>query len=34
MHLSKKRKIAEEVREWIEDIQDFEMFLFDAMDAG
>ncbi len=28
-----EKKIAEEVREWIEDIQDFEMFLFDAMDA-
>jgi hypothetical protein len=28
-----ERKIAEEVREWIDDIKDFEMFLFDAMDG-
>ena len=28
-----ERKIAEEVTEWIDDIADFEMFLFDAMDA-
>lgn len=28
-----ERKIAEQVTEWIDDIQDFEMFLFDAMDA-
>lgn len=28
-----ERKIAEEVAEWIDDIKDFEMFLFDAMDA-
>lgn len=28
-----ERKIAEEVREWIDDIENFEMFLFDAMDA-
>lgn len=28
-----ERKIAEEVREWIDDIESFEMFLFDAMDA-
>ncbi|ENX02663.1 hypothetical protein F900_01109 [Acinetobacter modestus] len=29
-----ERKIAEEVAEWIDDIKDFEMFLFDAMDAA
>ena len=28
-----EKKIAEEVKEWIDEIQDFEMFLFDAMDA-
>ncbi|MDV4263326.1 DUF935 domain-containing protein [Acinetobacter seifertii] len=28
-----EKKIAEEVAEWIGDIQDFEMFLFDAMDG-
>lgn len=28
-----ERKIAEQVAEWIDDIEDFEMFLFDAMDA-
>lgn len=28
-----ERKIAAEVQEWIDDIKDFEMFLFDAMDA-
>jgi phage gp29-like protein len=28
-----ERKIAEEVAEWIDDIKDFEMFLFDAMDG-
>ncbi|VXA54686.1 Mu-like prophage FluMu protein gp29 [Acinetobacter proteolyticus] len=28
-----ERKIAEEVAEWIDDITDFEMFLFDAMDG-
>ncbi|WP_043969719.1 MULTISPECIES: DUF935 domain-containing protein [unclassified Acinetobacter] len=28
-----ERKIAEEVTEWIDDIKDFEMFLFDAMDG-
>ncbi|WP_336148226.1 DUF935 domain-containing protein [Acinetobacter ursingii] len=28
-----EKKIAEEVHEWIDEIQDFEMFLFDAMDA-
>lgn len=28
-----ERKIAEQVTEWIDDIKDFEMFLFDAMDA-
>ena len=28
-----ERKIAEEVSEWIDDIKDFEMFLFDAMDG-
>lgn len=29
-----ERKIASEVTEWIDDIQDFEMVLFDAMDAA
>lgn len=29
----KERKIASEVTEWIDDIADFEMVLFDAMDA-
>lgn len=28
-----ERKIAEEIAEWIDDIKDFEMFLFDAMDG-
>lgn len=28
-----ERKIAEEVYEWIDDIENFEMFLFNAMDA-
>ena len=28
-----EKKIAEEIKEWIDEIQDFEMFLFDAMDA-
>ena len=28
-----ERKIAEEVAEWIDDIKDFEIFLFDAMEA-
>jgi len=28
-----EKKIAEEVAEWIDDIKDFEMFLFDAMDG-
>ncbi len=28
-----ERKISEEVAEWIDDIKDFEMFLFDAMDG-
>ncbi|MGY3823100.1 DUF935 domain-containing protein [Acinetobacter haemolyticus] len=28
-----ERKIADEVTEWIDDIKDFEMFLFDAMDG-
>lgn len=28
-----EKKIAEEVAEWIDDIENFEMFLFDAMDA-
>lgn len=28
-----EKKIAAEVHEWIDDIQDFEMFLFDVMDA-
>lgn len=28
-----ERKIASEVAEWIDDISDFEMFLFDAMDG-
>ncbi|WP_396234748.1 DUF935 domain-containing protein [Acinetobacter baumannii] len=28
-----EKKIAEEVQEWIDDIKDFEMFLFNAMDA-
>ena len=28
-----EKKIAEEVYEWLDDIEDFEMFLFEAMDA-
>lgn len=28
-----EKKIASEVAEWIDDIEDFEMFLFDALDA-
>lgn len=28
-----EKKIAEEVFEWLDDIEDFEMFLFEAMDA-
>lgn len=28
-----ERKFAEEIAEWIDDIKDFEMFLFDAMDG-
>lgn len=28
-----ERKIAAEVNEWLDDIKDFEMFLFDALDA-
>ncbi|QQC83006.1 DUF935 domain-containing protein [Acinetobacter bereziniae] len=28
-----ERKIAAEVQEWLDDIKDFEMFLFDALDA-
>ncbi|MCH7357440.1 DUF935 domain-containing protein [Acinetobacter sp. NIPH 1958] len=28
-----EKKIAEEIQEWIDDIKDFEMFLFNAMDA-
>lgn len=28
-----ERKIAEEVKEWLDEITDFEMFLFDAMDG-
>ena len=30
---AQEKKIAEEVREWIDDIKNFEMFLFNAMDA-
>lgn len=30
---TQEKKIAEEVTEWIDDIKDFEMFLFDAMDG-
>lgn len=30
---AQEKKIAEEVTEWIDDIKDFEMFLFDAMDG-
>lgn len=30
---AQEKKIAEEVKEWIDEIEDFEMFLFDAMDA-
>ena len=30
---AQEKKIAEEVQEWIDDIKDFEMFLFNAMDA-
>jgi len=30
---NQEKKIAEEVYEWLDDIEDFEMFLFEAMDA-
>ena len=30
---AQEKKIAEEVQEWIDDIKNFEMFLFNAMDA-
>lgn len=30
---AQEKKIAEEVYEWLDDIEDFEMFLFEAMDA-
>ncbi|EHU3335695.1 DUF935 domain-containing protein [Acinetobacter baumannii] len=30
---TQEKKIAEEVQEWIDDIKNFEMFLFNAMDA-